>query len=409
MPFDVAVVKAIKMTGKPPAEVQAVARQIQQSKFQPPAQVAPAPVQQAPVQPAPAAPAPKPTQPTQALPTPKPAAEEPAEDNAQNTNLDDFFTVLRSLESGTMPNGGYGAIGDHGLALGPLQIHKVYWKDAKVPGEYQQCAGWDYSRRVAEAYMKRYCPKAMAAGDWEKMAKTHHSIGGLGNEKYWENFKKVAKRLGFVPSGNKFVKAENLNWFKQAARQKSLFPPDFEQARSIFEERLQEHGIDDKITYKVKSSADRRKDQSNWLALYRSQTQHRSRPTFWVNERFPEIVDRTNQELDQDFGAGTHLSHSEVMTDTLFHEYGHVVYEAAADYERWHQQPKLAKEFSNLVLKRYPYQSGDELNKDAPMEQFADEFMNYFRGGCDDPAYFAKVIDLYKRMVFEDQVVQSKV
>jgi hypothetical protein len=37
-------------------------------------------------------------------------------------------------------------------ALGPLQIHRAYWKDSGVPGTYSQCADLAYSRRVVTAY-----------------------------------------------------------------------------------------------------------------------------------------------------------------------------------------------------------------------------------------------------------------
>ena len=50
--------------------------------------------------------------------------------------------------------GRLGAIkGDGGRALGPLQIHRAYWIDSRVPGRYEQCADLAYSIRVLNAYM----------------------------------------------------------------------------------------------------------------------------------------------------------------------------------------------------------------------------------------------------------------
>lgn len=65
-------------------------------------------------------------------------------------------------------------IGDGGQALGPLQIHRNYWRDARVPGKYEDCAGLDYSRRVVEAYLKRYAPNAWRRGDVTTLARIHN-------------------------------------------------------------------------------------------------------------------------------------------------------------------------------------------------------------------------------------------
>ncbi len=77
-----------------------------------------------------------------------------------------FWASLHTVESG----GGLGAIkGDFSAgafrALGPLQIHRAYWSDSRVPGRYQDCADLAYSRRVVTAYLQRYAPKAWAAGE----------------------------------------------------------------------------------------------------------------------------------------------------------------------------------------------------------------------------------------------------
>lgn len=82
-----------------------------------------------------------------------------------------FWRALHVVETG----GRYGAIiGDNGRALGPLQIHRVYWQDAKVSGEYEDCADLNYSIKVASAYLKRYAPAAWDAGDVETLARVHN-------------------------------------------------------------------------------------------------------------------------------------------------------------------------------------------------------------------------------------------
>lgn len=84
---------------------------------------------------------------------------------------DSFFRALHVVETG----GKRGAIlGDNGAALGPLQIHRAYHADSRVPGDYSRCADLDYSKRVVAAYLQRYAPKAWAAGDIETLARVHN-------------------------------------------------------------------------------------------------------------------------------------------------------------------------------------------------------------------------------------------
>ena len=52
--------------------------------------------------------------------------------------------------------------GDNGKAIGPFQIHYVYWKDAVEYDKslanktYQDCRDPKYARKVAKAYLTRY-------------------------------------------------------------------------------------------------------------------------------------------------------------------------------------------------------------------------------------------------------------
>jgi len=82
-----------------------------------------------------------------------------------------FFRALHIVETG----GKRGAIlGDNGKALGPLQIHRVYWQDSRVAGSYEQCADLNYSKRVVAAYLQRYAPEAYSKGDVETLARVHN-------------------------------------------------------------------------------------------------------------------------------------------------------------------------------------------------------------------------------------------
>ena len=70
------------------------------------------------------------------------------------------------------------AVGDGGKALGPMQIHRVYWQDAVehdptlvANGEtYQSVRDRTYARRVVMAYWSRYA-KTWSA---EEIARLHN-------------------------------------------------------------------------------------------------------------------------------------------------------------------------------------------------------------------------------------------
>ena len=103
---------------------------------------------------------------------------------------DRLVKAIHAVETG----GRLGAIkGDGGRALGPLQIHRAYWLDSRVPGRYEQCADLAYSIRVLNAYMARYCPN----GDDETIARTHNG-GPRGHKKtatirYWREVSRKMK------------------------------------------------------------------------------------------------------------------------------------------------------------------------------------------------------------------------
>lgn len=98
----------------------------------------------------------------------------------------------------TETSGRTGAIvGDNGKALGPLQIHRAYWYDSGMKGSYSQCADLNYSSKVMESYLRRFCASAVASNDFETMAKVHN--GGpngarlKATESYWRKVKGFLK------------------------------------------------------------------------------------------------------------------------------------------------------------------------------------------------------------------------
>jgi len=86
-----------------------------------------------------------------------------------------FWSALHLQETG----GALGAIkGDYvngqARALGPYQIHRAYFKDSKVKGDYSQCSDLTFSRKVVSAYLAIKAPKAWAAGDCNVLFRTHN-------------------------------------------------------------------------------------------------------------------------------------------------------------------------------------------------------------------------------------------
>lgn len=90
--------------------------------------------------------------------------------------------------------------GDDGKAIGPFQIHRVYWIDSEVPGRYQDCRRRAYAERVVQAYMLRYVAEAWRDCDAEVIARTHNG-GPRGRfkkatDRYWQ---RVSDWLGKLP------------------------------------------------------------------------------------------------------------------------------------------------------------------------------------------------------------------
>lgn len=109
-----------------------------------------------------------------------------------------FFKALHQVES----SGRTGKIvGDHGKALGPLQIHREYFNDAaeydkSLGNNYNRVTDLEFSKKVVTAYLKRYAPKAVDTNDYKTLAMTHNAgPKGYKNKNaitYWE---KVQKQL----------------------------------------------------------------------------------------------------------------------------------------------------------------------------------------------------------------------
>ena len=106
-----------------------------------------------------------------------------------------FWRAMHQVET----NGKTGWIwGDNRRSLGPLQISRAYFRDSKVPGSWGKCTNLAYSKRVATAYLKRYAPRAWAAGDCQTLAIIHNG-GPKGHKKratvgYWVEIRKELRK-----------------------------------------------------------------------------------------------------------------------------------------------------------------------------------------------------------------------
>lgn len=109
---------------------------------------------------------------------------------AESIKIDEnFFTALRKTETLGRSNFGIGAIGKHG-ELGPYQITKAYWLDAKkydkiITGPFRNCAQKEYSEQVITAYLNYYAPAACAEKNYCWLAEIHN----CGPKKRWKSFK----------------------------------------------------------------------------------------------------------------------------------------------------------------------------------------------------------------------------
>jgi len=86
-----------------------------------------------------------------------------------------FVRAIHSVES----SGRTGAIlGDNSRSLGPLQISRAYHTDSRMPGSYESVTNLTYATATMRAYLQRYAPKALAAGEsagsWQECARIHN-------------------------------------------------------------------------------------------------------------------------------------------------------------------------------------------------------------------------------------------
>lgn len=140
-------------------------------------------------------------------------------------------------------------------------------------------------------------------------------------------------------------------------------------ARKFLFERLAHYGIEDSVIVKVHSV-----NIPEAVAQYRSLSQFRSKPTFWLS---PDLVD-----------GGMSTCEGAIQGDieeSLMHEYGHVVWEWA--HKSNHQKSEKLKKLLT--------------SWDDDEEDFAEDFAQALTGRWPD-VKIEKVARLYGRFLSED-------
>lgn len=107
----------------------------------------------------------------------------------KDADVSGILNAIRIVETGGVKNPSK-AVGDSGKAIGPYQIHKVYWQDAieydpSIGGSYHDCRDKEYADKIVIAYMSRYAP------NWNPATVSRiHNGGPSGHKrkstiKYW--------------------------------------------------------------------------------------------------------------------------------------------------------------------------------------------------------------------------------
>jgi len=139
---------------------------------------------------------------------------------------------------------------------------------------------------------------------------------------------------------------------------------------------LKNIGIEDDIVIKIK---DFQKKKIDAVGIYRSFTQFRSKPTFWLDENFPTVSANISKEVWEDDCEDQRIE-SEYwrgLIDTCFHLYGRVI----AECLRMQDNEGYALIVDNFT------------NED----EFAEDFIAYVQYQLDDR--YNPIIQRYKALI----------
>lgn len=91
------------------------------------------------------------------------------------------------------------------------------------------------------------------------------------------------------------------------------------EARDAFERYLGNNGIHDRMIIKIRRFSEKHK---RWIALYRSMSRFNGEVIIWINVDFRRIL--------RGYDINPMYTITDIITDSLLHEYAHVIFEWAA-------------------------------------------------------------------------------
>jgi hypothetical protein len=102
-----------------------------------------------------------------------------------------------------------------------------------------------------------------------------------------------------------------------------LLKRSVQEASSEVAQLLQMHGIEDSFVVKIHPFKGYRKD---WIALYRASSQFHGNVIFWINPNFKKMC--------KSCGALEENTVTDLVIDSILHEYAHVIFEWATKRDR---------------------------------------------------------------------------
>lgn len=115
---------------------------------------------------------------TPTMPVSAPVEPEPV------ATIRDLFDAIAQVETGGERDPD-AATGDGGRSIGRYQIGRAYWLDSGLSGEWENVRDPAYAEAVMLAYWGRWEPEALAALDFETLARIHQ--GGPSWREYPAN------------------------------------------------------------------------------------------------------------------------------------------------------------------------------------------------------------------------------
>lgn len=165
-----------------------------------------------------------------------------------------------------------------------------------------------------------------------------------------------------------------------AVKKEEVTVDDVKTAQTAALKELARIGVKDNIVVRLKRC------RGNWIAMYRSRTQFTGAgrgPIFWVSPETWNHLVKEKAEVGET--PPNHVDLLNVLTDSILHEYGHVI----AEWAQLRSEP-----MKKIIVAGWP--GWDE-------ERFAEDFAQWLRGGFvyGDESKLQSVVKLYIHEAFQ--------